>query len=410
MMKPRSVTARYQTAARIWFTLAGLSLLLPPADRRGLWLPLHLALAGAASTAISGAMQNFMLALTATPSPPAWITNAQFGLVVGGTAAIAIGMPTGTPWLVGAGGAAFVAAMAILGWMLRRAWRRALNLRHVLPMAAYAAAVLAVLIGGTLGALMGSGVVTGATYIHFQRAHMTMNVLGFVSLTIVGTLVTLLPTALRVRMPPWRGRSVLGLFVGGLLLQLAGWDLAFTPVLAAGGIAYAAGALGLAWFVISVLRIQRRWRPPLAALHMVASAAWFVWGSLGLAWALIHGPAGFDAYRTTFLVAFVGGWVLQVLLGAWAYLLPMARPGHPDERRRMLAAFELAAPIQLVALNGGLALLALRGAGWVGPGAGDLAVVLTAAGATMALAKAWLFPLLGLGPVDTARARAVWGS
>ena len=408
-MKPRSVTARYQTAARIWLTLAGLSLLLPPADRRGLWLPLHLALAGAIATAISGAMQNFMLALTATPSPPTWMTNTQFGLTLVGTALISVGMPADIPWLVGAGGTAFVAAMTVLGWMLRRAWRTALNRRHTLPIAAYGAAVIAVLIGGALGALLGSGVVAGTTYVHLQRVHMTMNVLGFASLTVVGTLFTLLPTALRVRIPPWRGHSVLGLFVVGLLLQLTGWSLAFTPVLAAGGITYAAGALGLAWFVISVLRLERQWRPPLAAMHMVAAACWFVWGSLGLAWALIHGPTGFAAYRTTFLVAFAGGWLLQVLLGAWAYLLPMAWPGHPDERRRTLAAFELAAPVQLLVLNGGLVLLAARGAAWIGPGAGDIAILLTATGAVVALAKAWLFPLLGRGPVDTDRARAVWG-
>jgi hypothetical protein len=63
----------YQTAARVWLTAAALSLLLPPADRLVLWLPLHLALAGAISVAISGAMQTFALALTATPSPSRWV-------------------------------------------------------------------------------------------------------------------------------------------------------------------------------------------------------------------------------------------------------------------------------------------------------------------------------------------------
>jgi len=87
----------------------------------------------------------------------------------------------------------------------------------------------------------------------------------------------------------------------------------------------------------------------------------------------------------------------------------MARPGHPDARRRSLAAFEIAAPIQLALLNVGLALMAVRAAGWVGAGAGDLGVVLAFSGASVALAKAWLFPVLSLGPVDTERARAVWG-
>ena len=59
--------------------------------------------------------------------------RAQFVLVTAGAALIAIGMPTATPWLTGAGGIAFVGAMALLGWMLWRAWRRALNVRHVVP-------------------------------------------------------------------------------------------------------------------------------------------------------------------------------------------------------------------------------------------------------------------------------------
>jgi hypothetical protein len=161
--------------------------------------------------------------------------------------------------------------------------------------------------------------------------------------------------------------------------------------------------------VVTILRTERRWRPPLAAMHMVASVLWFVTGSVALAWALVHGPAGFDAFRTTFLVAFVGGWLIQVLLGAWAYLLPMQRPGHPDDRRKMLSAFELAAPLQLALLNAGLVLLALRGAGSVNAGLGDLGIVLTAVGSVMALAKAWLFPLLGRVPFEAARARDVWG-
>jgi nitrite reductase (NO-forming) len=409
-MRPRSVTAWYQTAARAWLTLAGFSLLLPLERRLGLWLPVHLTLAGAVASAISGAMQNFMLALTAAPAPPTWVTRLQFALLTVGTASIAVGMPTSTPWLTGAGGAAFVAAMGVLAWMLRRAWRVSIHRRHALPVAFYAVALLAVLVGGTLGAVMGARLVTGETYLHLRRAHMTLNVLGFASMTVVGTLVTLLPTVLRVRMPPWRGRSVLVLFAAGLLLQLVGWDLGSTPVLSVGGASYAAGAIGVVGLVVSTLRTERTFRPPLAALHMVAAVGWFVGGSLGLAWALVHGPEGFDRFRTTFLVAFVVGWLVQVLLGAWSYLLPMGRPGHPDARRRSLAAFEMAAPVQVVLLNAGLALLLARGAGWVGPGAGDVGVVLTAAAITLALVKAWAFPLLGRGPVDSDRARAVWGS
>jgi nitrite reductase (NO-forming) len=407
-MKPRSTTALYQTAARAWLTAAALSLLLPLSWRLGLWLPLHLALAGAISTAISGAMQNFMLALTATPAPRSSTVAAQFFLVTMGAGLIAVGMPTGIPWITAVGGIAFVAAMVILARMLWRAWRRALNRRHVMPLAAYGAAIGFVLIGATLGALMGSRVIDAELYLQAKRAHMTVNVLGWASLTVVGTLVTLLPTVLRRRMASWPGRTVLGLLVGGVILQLAGWDTV-RPVLAAGGLVYAAGALGMVVLVTTLIRGANTWAIPTAAFHMMAAVLWFVAGSIGLAVALLDGPAGFDRYRPVFLTALVGGWLVQVLLGAWSYLLPMARPGHPTERRRSLAVFELAAPLQILLLNLGLLLVAARGAGWIGSTAGELGVATALTGGGMALAKAWLFPILGRWPVDTDRARAVWG-
>lgn len=409
-MEPRAITRWYQTAARIWLSLAAVSLLLPASERLGLWLPLHLALAGAIATAISGAMQNFMLALTATPSPPTRLTWAQLILVTVGAALVAYGLPNDLDALVAVGGTAIVASMVILGWMLWRAWSRSLNKRHGVPMGAYGAAVTAVVIGAGLGAILGAGSVSGATYVSLRHAHLSLNVLGFASLTVVGTLVTLLPTTLRVRMPPWPGRTVLGLLAVGVSLQALAWIVGEDALLPVGGVAYAGGAVGLVVFVGRVLRTERRWRPPLAAMHMLAAAGWFVTGSVGLGYALAHGPAGFDDYRTTFLVAFVGGWLVQVLLGAWAYLLPMQRPGHPDDRRRMLSAFELAAPVQLVVLNVGLVVLALRGAGWVGAAAGDVGVVLTTVGAVMGIAKAWLFPVIGRGNlVDGDRAREIWG-
>jgi nitrite reductase (NO-forming) len=408
-VRPRSVVALYQTTARVWLSAAALALLLPVRVRLGLWLPLHLALAGAVSTAISGAMQNFVLSLTATPSPPEPVVRSQFGLLTIGVVAIAVGFPTRTPWLVAAGGIVFVGAIGLLGWILLRAWRLCLHHRHRMPLVAYACAIAAVLVGATLGALMGAGAIEGEWYTHARDAHMTVNVLGWASLTVVGTLITLLPTVLRVRMPPWPGFAVLCLLVGGLLAQLLGWDLEAVPVLALGGVAYAAGAVGVILLVVRVARTERAWAIPAAGFHLMAGVVWFAVGSVGLARALFEGATGFEGYRPVFLTAFVGGWLLQVLLGAWAYLLPMARPGHPSDRRRTLAAFELLAPLQLALLNGGLALMAMRAAGWVGDAAGVVGVGTAVVGGGFALVKAWVFPAIARGPVMTTRARAVWG-
>jgi len=398
-------------ASRLWLTGAGLALLLPARDRLGIWLPLHMTVAGAVSVAISGAMQGFAAALTATPAPRYGVVMAQFVFVNLGAALIAIGYPSGHSLLVAAGGACFLSGMALLGWMVVRAWKRSLNRRHGLPVAMYGAAVTAVLVGGTLGALIGSRAVHDpALWANLRHAHMTLNVLGWVSLTIAGTQVTLLPTVLRVRMPSWHGAATALLLAGGVATIAAGLALQRAPVAAAGGAVYATGALGVAWMIGRTMAVPRKWPVPLPAKHLVLASAWFVGGSLALAVALARGTRAFDAFREVYLVVFVGGWIVQTLLGAWQYLLPMARPGHPDERRRWLAAVELGWALQLLALNGGLVLMAMRGAGWVSGTWGAIGVGLALGGAALALLKAWAFALLSKAPVLSRRQLEVWGA
>jgi nitrite reductase (NO-forming) len=396
-------------AARAWLTAAVLTLLLPLDARRGIWLPLHLALAGAVSVAISGAMQNFALTLTAAPAPSGAVVAAQFALVNLGAAAIAIGYPAGLDALVAVGGVAFVASAALLGSLVLRARRIGLNRRHALPIAMYLAAVVAVLVGASFGALIGSLAVSGSTWVALRGAHLTLNVLGWVSLTIAGTLVTLLPTVLRVRMPSWHGGATGVALAAGVAAIATGLATSSRPVAAAGGVSFAAGALGLGWMVARVLRTPRRWPVPVAAKHLLSAIAWFVLGSLTLP-VVLAGRAPFPGFREPYLAIFVLGWAVQTLLGAWQYLLPMARPGHPDVRRRQLAGIEIGGTLQVLALNVGVGLLALAGAGWVGGMAGAVGAGLALGGGGVALAKAWVFGPLGRAPVLGARELDVWGA
>ncbi|HEX9124355.1 MAG TPA: hypothetical protein VF984_13530 [Actinomycetota bacterium] len=410
-MRPRASARLYYLAARLWLTAAGLALLLPASARRGIWLPLHLTLAGAVTVSISGAMQNFASALTATPSPPASAVWTQFTLVNVGTATLALGYTGDHPALLEAGGAAFLAGIATLGWMVWRAWSKAVNRRHRVPMAMYGCAVLSLLAGGTIGALIGGGAVKDPVlWLSLRRAHMTVNVLGWVSLTIAGTLVTLLPTVLRVRMPAWEGGSTALVFAGGVAMIAAGLALDSRPVAAVGGVAYAIGAVSLLRLAGRALGAPRRWPVPVSAKHLVAAALWFVGGASALAVALIRGMEAFDAFRQVYLVVFVGGWIVQTLLGAWLYLLPMATAAHPDDRRRSLAGVEFGGTLQLAALNGGLVVMVLRAGGWVSDPVGAVGVGLALGGAALALLKAWAFNLLGRAPVLSARQLDVWGA
>jgi len=239
---------------------------------------------------------------------------------------------------------------------------------------------------------------------------MTLNVLGWVSLTIVGTLVTLLPTVLRIRMPSWHGWVTVALLVVGLAAMASGLALRLGQLAAAGAVAYGAGALGAGWLAVKAVRTPRTWPVPVAAKHLLLALAWFVVGALALAVALMRGLDAFAAFREPYLAVFVGGWALQTLLGAWLYLLPMSRPGHPDERRRQLAAIEFGGPLQLIALNGGIALLVLTAAGRAPGSVGAIGVGLAVGGGVLALAKAWAYPVMAGAPVLARRHLDVWGA
>jgi nitrite reductase (NO-forming) len=392
MIRPRETTRLYQTAARAWLTAAAASLLLPEDVRLGLWLPLHLAVAGAASVAISGAMQNFATTLTATPPPAAAVVLAQFGLANLGALLVAVGRVAGLSWVLAVGGSAFVAAVGILGWMVGSAWRRSLQRRHAVPLAMYGFAISCGLVGATFGWLMGSGLVDAQVYNGLRRAHMVLNVLGWTSGTIVGTLITLLPTVLRVRMPRWHGGPTMGMFAVGVVLLAAGLFADLRAVAAIGAVSLAASTAGVLYMAGRVLATPRRWPVPAAAGHLIAALAWFVFGIGALGVAVARG--GFDGFRGPFLTIFVGAWVLQTLLGAWSYLLPMGRPAHPDDRRRFLAATEVGGRLQVLVLNLGLALVAMRSAGWIGQGGGTAGAGLALGAGLIALAKAWAFPVM----------------
>ncbi len=81
------------------------------------------------------------------------------------------------------------------------------------------------------------------------------------------------------------------------------------------------------------------------------------------------------------------GWIVQVLLASWTHLLPSIGPGTPVQhglQRTILGRF---ATPRLLALNGGVALLAIGwplGLAWAAAGGGALVAV--AVVATVALA------------------------
>jgi nitrite reductase (NO-forming) len=314
---------------------------------------------------------------------------------------VTLGVVSRTRWLVAAGGSAFLLAFVLLAWIVWRSWRRSIVRRHPVPVIAYGIALTSLLLGAGLGASLALGW-AGQRYIGWRQAHLVLNVLGFASLTIVGTMLTLLPTVLRVRMSQRRGGAIVGLLgVGAAGLAFGAIAGEASPA-TIGAVAYVAGATTFVILVGSILRNERRWAVPVAGFHMVSGVGWFAIGSIWLAIAVARDqPMG-----RAFLDVFVLGWVVQVLIGAWSYLLPMMRPGDPGKHRSGLHALEVGGRTQVALLNAGVALLVMSDLGWW---RGDMVGSLLAfAALAFALAKAWLLPVLDRLPTGP-RARAVWG-
>ena len=129
----------------------------------------------------------------------------------------------------------------------------------------------------------------------------------------------MLQTVLRIRMPSWHGWATVALLVGGVAAAASGLAARLDPLAGAGGVAYAAGALGVAWLAAKAVRTPRAWPVPVAAKHLLLALGWFVLGSVTLAVTLLRGVEGFAGFREPYLAMFVVGWALQTLLGAWMY-------------------------------------------------------------------------------------------
>jgi nitrite reductase (NO-forming) len=162
--------------------------------------------------------------------------------------------------------------------------------------------------------------------------------------------------------------------------------------------------------VFLTVRSARRWAVPAAAFHFLSGVAWFVLGSVWYASRLIEGSAAVDGGRQVFLAVFVWGWLVQVLLGAWSYLLPMMRPGSPVEHRAGLQVFEVAGRTQVALLDLGVVLLAMTASGWLSAGWSTVGWTLALVATVLAVAKTWVFPVVAPALRPGSRATAVWGS
>ncbi len=334
------------------------------------WLPLHLALAGGASTAIAGVMPFFVAALAASPPAGVRLRGGAVALVAVGAALVAVrGVIPAMTMLPIIGGLLYLAGIGAVAAAIRASDRAGLMMRRPIVTTGYTLALVNVAIGATLGTLAVAGwIPILERWVQLRPAHAWTNMLGFVSLVIVSTLLHFLPTVLGTRIVSRRTAAiaVLGpamgspLVVGGLLL---GWG----AVAGGGAVLTAIGAAAMGLEAIHVTRDRGHWTSDpgwhrFASLGLLAGVAWFLVGViLAALQVIIHAPAA-DTWSSQVVgVPLALGWIVGVLLASWTHLLPSIGPGGPVAHARQRVVLGRLSTPRLVAFNVGVALLAL---GW----------------------------------------------
>lgn len=334
------------------------------------WLPAalwHLVFAVAAMPMIFAAMAYFTPVLTRSPEPPPAVAVFPLLASIAGTGIVvwfAHGVETlrqVSPWL------ALVAALAFLGWMIRR-WRACMGRPH--PGLRWYAAAVACLALGLFAAGLSAHLPAHAP--ELRSFHLHINTLGFMGLTAIGTLQVLLPTVFSQPDPAAAAR----------LARDLPWSLAGAIAIAAGAAWFrplaVLGALAYLWPLWKMVRAavasygNRLWSAGSPAPLLIAAVAGLF---LLMAHGILHGIGPVRARDA--LPLFVVAFLIPLVSGAVAQLLPVwLRPGAPSDahktQRRRLAAFARTRAVLLAAGGGGAAvgveagiLTGLLGAAWL---------------------------------------------
>jgi len=317
------------------------------------WLLIHLLLLGAVANAILIWGAHFTAAILRTPGPARRRGEAVRLMVLNaGVLTVLAGGSFGPAWLGVPGAAVVFTAVTAHLWVLAVRLRQALPARFAVTVHYYLAACVALLAGIPAGALM--LLLDDAKRPRLLLFHAHLNLLGFVTLTVLGTLLTLWPTVLRTRMVEGAARAAtraLPLSLAGLALLGVG-TLAWWPVPAAAGLAGLAAAV-IEMAIPSIATARQRPPASFATWSIAAGLGWLLVALAGDAVALLSAPSAAVAADRfdTIVVPLGGGFVAQVLLGALSYLLPMALGGGPARVRERTALLDAHWPQRVTMAN-----------------------------------------------------------
>ena len=336
--------------------------LLPVTARRGLWLPLHLALAGAATSAIAGVLPFFVAAFAAAQPAAAPVRIASLAAVALGAAGVSAGVVANAPPLAAAGGATFVAGIGLTALAAIQPLRRALGPSRGLVVRGYLAAMGFVAIGAVLATLLVAGwpPVTDA-WPRLKPAHAWLNLVGFVSLVIATTLMHFYPTVVGARISAhWSGRLTIVATAVGAALVATGYALGLDLVARLGAAATIAGAAGLVRTIVDRWRHRARWTTDpewhrFVIGGLTSAVAWYVVGVAVAGGLILVDGADPVGWRIDLVaVPLVGGWVALAVVASASHLLPSVGPGDQAAHARQRTVLGRAGSARLIALDLGL--------------------------------------------------------
>jgi len=192
---------------------------------KGGWLIVHMVTLGLITNSILIWSQHFTEALMKIKIPDSarGIQVTRIFALNGGIVLLMAGMilqdlmPQFYPLTV-VGALAVGAMVAWHGYALLRQVKQALPSRFGATIRFYIAAAFLLPVGAVLGAMTALPGLRGTLHSQFMLAHEAVNVLGFVGITVVGTLITFWPTMLRTKMV----ENALGTSVRALILMCVG--------------------------------------------------------------------------------------------------------------------------------------------------------------------------------------------
>ncbi|MGO3325758.1 hypothetical protein [Gordonia sp. (in: high G+C Gram-positive bacteria)] len=342
------------------------------------WLIIHLLGLGAASNAIliwSWYFTEAVLRLSHSDHRILHAARLTMFNVGAGTVVVSYGVISVREGEVSAGLwsavlAGAVVAFAAIAWhsiaLLCRV-RAALSARFAVMVHFYVAAGVALLVGIGFGAASARGDLPGDWPARLAVAHSTLNVFGWVGLTVIGTLVTFWPTILRTRMAVGVEEAAargLPLLCSSIAVTVVGALIGVQSVAAIGLAVYAAALAYVVWAHAD--EVRRKPPTSFAGLSVLAGVIWLLVALVVGAVAYFTAPDWIAVHDrlNDLTTALLGGFLAQVLLGALSYLVPVVLGRKPSATQAGTRMLDIAGPARVGAANAGLLVWTLPGSGW----------------------------------------------